>query len=82
MKTCRLILGDVDDGELLQEANVLVQLIHGIFQTFLEGFLRHGLDDEREALVLLVQSVPLLLQMLQKGNMEGIHNMPPDKHGE
>lgn len=58
------LLGYVDGLEPLDEFNVVLHLRHLGFQLLSVGFLRHGLCDQREALVLMVQLIPGLLQTL------------------
>lgn len=58
------LLGYVDGLEPLDEFNVIFHLRHLGFQLLSVGFLRHGLRDQREALVLMVQQIPGLLQTL------------------
>lgn len=62
-QTVRL-LGYVDGLEPLDEFNVIFHLRHLGFQLLSVGFLRHGLRDQREALVLMVQLIPGPLQPL------------------
>lgn len=58
------LTGDIDGLEPLDELNVIFHLCHLGFQLLSVGFLRHGLRDQREALVLMVQLIPALLQTL------------------
>lgn len=58
------LLGYVDGLEPLDEFNVIFHLRHLGFQLLSVGFLRHGLRDQREALVLMVQLIPGLPQPL------------------
>lgn len=59
-----LLTGDIDGLEPLDELNVVFHLRHLGFQLLSVGFLRHGLRDQREALVLMVQLIPPFLQTL------------------
>lgn len=59
-----LLTGYVDGAEPLDELKVALHLRHPGFQLLSVGLLRHGLRDQREALVLMVQLVPGLLQTL------------------
>lgn len=59
-----LLAGYVDGLEPLDEFNVIFHLCHLGFQLLSVGFLRHGLRDQRETLVLMVQLIPGLLQTL------------------
>lgn len=59
-----LLTGYVDGLEPLDEFDVIFYLRHLGFQLLSVGFLRHGLCDQREALVLMVQLIPGLLQTL------------------
>lgn len=58
------LLGHVDGLEPLDEFDVIFHLRHLGFQLLSVGFLRHGLRDQREALVLMVQLIPGLPQPL------------------
>lgn len=59
-----LLAGYVDGLEPVDELKVVLHLRHPGFQLLSVGLLRHGLRDQREALVLVVQLVPGLLQTL------------------
>lgn len=66
-----LVIGYVDCLEPLKEVDVVLQLLHRHFEAILVGLLRHGVYDEWEALVLMVQLIPILLQALNSGYTEG-----------
>lgn len=53
-----LLTGYVDGPEPLEELNVVFHLRHLGLQLLSVGLLGHGLGDQREALVLVVQLVP------------------------
>ena len=63
-------IGYVDGLEPLDALHVVLQLLHGRFETLLVGLLGQvGLVcDQWEALVLLVQLIPALLQALRGEN--------------
>lgn len=61
-----LIAGYVDGVEPLEEADVLLQLCHGLLQPDLMGFLCRGLNDERQALELLMHLIPVFLKGLER----------------
>lgn len=62
-----LVIWYVDSFESLYEVDVILQLLHRDFQTLLVGFLRQGVGDKREALVLMMQLIPVRLQPLDSG---------------
>lgn len=66
-----LLVGQVDVLEPLNETYVILQQHHFWLQVLLAGLLRHGVEDERESLVLAVQLVPRSPQTLDGQSKEG-----------
>lgn len=60
-----LVIGDVDGLVALDEVDVLLQLLHLQLQALLPVLLGGGVRDDRQALVLMMQLLPVLLQALK-----------------
>lgn len=63
-----LVVGDVDGPVALDEVNVALQLLHLQLQTLFAVLLGSRVRDDREALVLMMQLIPVLFQTLRKVN--------------
>lgn len=74
IETSTLFLRYVDGLEPLKELDVVLQLLHRRFQPKPVGLLGLGVYDEWEALVLVVQLIPRLLQTLHGESRQ--HNQP------
>ena len=60
-----LLIGHGDSPKLLKDVHIFLHLRHLCFEALLVILLLHGVYDEREALVFMVQLLPCLLQTLE-----------------
>ncbi len=59
-------LCDVDNSVPLNKLNVLLKLLHGCLHPLLSGLLGCRIRDDAQALVLMVELLPVLLQTCQQ----------------
>lgn len=62
---CPSLVGNVDDLVLLDDADVMLQLLHLFLQLLLANLLRDGIYEDGEGLELFVHLFPVLLQPLK-----------------